>query len=111
MGLSKYGVTVGCEHCECVSGDDTGRFDVVVPVSDRESGLHGTARLRCTVSATTHSVDLVNWRDAIGGPLQAGAAGERLREALRFVADRRICGNQRICPSRVVAIVAEQGRD
>lgn len=109
MSLKKNGIVVACEHCQCVSDDKLGSFDVLVPVSDSETGVSGTARLWCSVTAKEHRIELKEWNDVAGTPVRASAVAEgRVKNALGFVADRRICGNRHICPSKVVEIVEKQ---
>ena len=111
MSLKKDGVVVACEQCEYASNDKRDSFDVIVPLSDTETGLHGIARLRCTVSPSTHQVELNEWKGATGEPVQTSAVmNKRVRGALSFIADHRVCGNQHICPSQVVEIVEKRSR-
>jgi hypothetical protein len=108
MGLKKHGVIVDCEHCICTSTDDHGGLDVSVPVSDRETGIAGPAKLHCTVSPEYHTVELIEWQDADDHPIQPSEnLQERVSAALSFVADRRVCGNRNICPSEVIRFVEE----
>ena len=106
MGLQKNGIMVDCAHCSCASSDASGCFDVVVPISDAETGIIGNAKLHCVISAESHGVELVEWQ-GVGNCPDESMQGirDRLLTALDFVADQRICGNSRICPAEVVRIV------
>jgi len=112
MELRKYGVGIACERCRLIRGDSAGDFEIVVPVSMSDTGTAGTARLHCAVSNDRHQVELMALFDARGRTLQPSpAAMEKLSAALESVARHRICGNQHICPSDVVRIVAGGGRE
>jgi len=108
MGLKKHGVMVGCEHCKCASTNGYGGFDIIVPVSDSETGITGTAKLHCTVSTECHRVELTEWQDANRHPIQpSDNLQQRVSATLTFVADHRVCGNRNICPSEIIRIVDE----
>ena len=110
MELRKYGVEIACEQCRLTRGDSAGDFDIVVPVSMGDSGVAGTARLHCAVSGDRHEIELTALRDGSDRAIEASPeALEKLSAALQSVARHRICGNQHICPSDVVRIVAGRG--
>ena len=112
MGLTKNGLVIDCEQCVCRSEDGRGGFDIDVPVSDRDSGFTGIARIRCAVSSAGHKVELDSW--AVGAEQTPedviGAIRERADLVLEYVAQKRICGNRDICPSEVVRIVEAHSR-
>jgi len=108
MGLNRHGVTVDCEHCKYASNNVNGGFDIVVPVGDSETGIAGTAKLHCTVSAECHRVDLTEWQDANRHSIQpSDNLQQRVSATLTFLADKRVCGNRNLCPSEVIRIVDE----
>ena len=108
MSLKKHGVIVDCKHCKYASTNGYGGFDITVPVSDGETGITGTAKLRCTVSNERHQVEMTDWQDVNCQPIQpSDNLQQRISETLTFVADHRICGNRNICPSEVIRIVDE----
>jgi hypothetical protein len=95
-----------------IRADSAGDFEIVVQVSMIDTGTAGTARLHCAVSGDRHQVELMALLDAGGRTFQPSpAAMEKLSAALESVARHRICGNQHICPSDVVRIVAGGGRE
>lgn len=104
MSLRKQGLVVQCEHCRHISSDGGG-FDITVPVRNAEGA--GTARLHCTISPDSHRIEFVCWDEQ---PSPAEAA-ERIRaqvsEVLGFIAEQRLCGNDRICPLQVVQLVEQ----
>ncbi|MCU7918253.1 MAG: hypothetical protein KZQ95_07820 [Candidatus Thiodiazotropha sp. (ex Epidulcina cf. delphinae)] len=110
MNIKKDGCIVKCEHCQCVSNNGRGGFDVQVPICADDNGIAGTARLHCAISAERHRVELVNWKDTddhtVTPPKEIQ---KRLATALDFVADHRVCGNQKICPAEVIEIVEKHG--
>ena len=109
MSIKKHGVVVGCEGCRYMAEQLQDGFDVSVPLSDEESGTEGTARLHCSVSATEHRVELGEWQDEQGETVKPlPEVEQRVRAALDFVAERRLCGNRELCPYEVVDIVAEK---
>jgi hypothetical protein len=109
MEIKKQGIFIDCKHCRCTACHG-GSFDVSVPVRDRETGIHATAKLRCSVSPARHQVELVEWTAAgAGGANRSMKTHPRLKAALGFVADHRICGNRHICSLEVIRIVEAQG--
>lgn len=104
MGIQKHGLVVSCENCRHVASDACS-FDIAVPVRLDEAA--GTARLHCTITPECHRIEFVGWDEA---PSPADAA-DRLRlqvsAVLGFIADQRLCGNERLCPMRVVQLVEE----
>ena len=111
MNIKKDGCIVKCEHCQCVSHDGHGGFDVQVPICADDNDITGTARLHCAVSAEHHRVELVDWKGADNQPVTPPKEiQQRLSAALEFVADHRVCGNQKICPSAVIEIVEKHGK-
>ena len=102
---------MGCDRCAYASSDDQGGFDVIVPVTDEVGQQGGIATLRCRISPDTHDVKLISLLNSSGEPVSYDAATQqRLISMLRFVEDRRICGNKNICPTEVVDIVAKFGQ-
>ena len=112
MSLKRNGLVIGCEHCVCRSEDDRGGFGIDVPISDRETGVAGIARIRCVVSPEGHTVELDNWAPGEERTPEdvVGAIRERADLVLEYVAQKRICGNRDICPSEVVRIVEAHSR-
>lgn len=109
MSLKKYGVFVDCERCEFASSDGRGSFEVTVPLSDIATGTEGTAKLLCSVSSERHEVELKEWNDFGTHPIRPTLEiQKRLGAALAHVASHRICGNRKICPSKIVQIVEKQ---
>ncbi|MDH5622839.1 MAG: hypothetical protein OEY74_12225 [Gammaproteobacteria bacterium] len=111
MDLKNNGINVDCGRCEYTSNDGHESFEVVVPLSDAETGTDGIATLLCSVSAGRHDVKLKQWRDAQGNLIQPSAEiQQRLLAALERLADQQMCGNYQICPADVVRIVEELSR-
>jgi hypothetical protein len=111
MALKKQGINVDCVNCKCASSDDCGSFNVTVPICDSETGIAGTAKLHCTVSAARHQIELVAWRDARSRTISPSSKIQpRISAALTFVAEHRICGNRHICPAEVIRVVEDYGR-
>ena len=108
--MKKDGIILDCKHCLYTSSHARGSFDVAVPIIDSESGISGSASLRCRVSDEGHTVDLLEWR---GFDQHDGRSGEtlqkRVNSMLDFVAERRICGNCSICPPEIIRIVEDTG--
>ena len=108
MRLNKLGIVVECKQCICTSSNDRGAFDVIVPMLDSETGISGPAKLHCTVSTEQHTVELLDWQDVNLDPApSSGNLQQRVSDALTFVAEQRVCGNRKICPSEVIEIVEE----
>ena len=108
MSIQKHGIEVGCDQCVYASGDDQGEFDVTVPVTDEAGQQSSIATLHCRVTPDAHDVKLISLLNSNGEPVSYDAeTQQRLSSMLRFVEDRRICGNRNICPAEVVEIVAK----
>ena len=108
MSLKKHGVIIDCKHCKCASTNGYGGFDIIVPISDGETGIVGTAKLHCTVTSERHQVEMTEWQDANRHPIQpSDNLQQRVSATLTFLADHRVCGNHNICPSEVIRIVDE----
>lgn len=111
MSLSKFGVEVCCQNCHCVAMDEAGGFDIDVPVELGAAGHGGVARLHCSVSAEQHRIEFVDWvGDVPQQPQLSEEESQRVAEMLDYVAEKRICGNSRVCPSEVVRIVEGRKR-
>jgi len=109
--MKKHGVTIDCTNCRFVASQTRECFDVVVPVADEDSDLAGHARLHCRVSAQTHVVELAGWHGPAAPVITAGSDWDRrLKDALDFVAGRRLCGNRSLCPQAVVDVVEQAGQ-
>ena len=106
MGLQKHDVMVDCDHCEFASSNVSGSFEITVPLEDLTTGTRSTAVLSCEVSANAHEIRFQGWKDKPDSSRMASDdLADRISSALDFVAQRRICGNAKICPSEVVAAV------
>ena len=64
LSLKKHGVIVDCKHCKYASSNGYDDFDVIVPVSDSEAVIAGTAKLHCTVTNERHQVEMTEWQNA-----------------------------------------------
>ena len=110
MSFKKHGVIVDCKHCKYASSNGYDDFDVIVPVSDSEAGIAGTAKLHCTVTNECHQVEMTEWQNANCHPIEpSDNLQQRISATLSFIADHRVCGNRNICPSEVIRIVDENG--
>ena len=108
MSIKRDNVGINCRQCEFTSSNGGGSFYVTVPVDDAASGIAGLAELHCTVTSELHTVELTKWHDEQGQIIKPPAElRHRLLKALDFVAERRICGNQHLCPTEVVRVVEE----
>lgn len=109
MTLKKHGMELHCNECKLRICDDSGNFDISVPLHDAESNLRGTAELSCHVSAENHRVELKQWVDNQEHPIEPATGDwQRVTKALEFVAEQRICGNRKVCPVDVVELVAKR---
>lgn len=109
MGLENNGVKISCEGCTYLDTDGEGGFDVSVPLSTVEPGVTGVARIHCVVGPDSHRVELVSWVTSDGQAVAPPEAVEqRVAAALRFIAERRICGRHHVCPTEVIRVVKGQ---
>ncbi len=104
MSIKKQGLVLHCENCRHVASDGCG-FDISVPVRDGEAA--GTARLHCTISPECHRVEFVCWDEEPSPPEVARRIREQVSEVIGFIAEQRLCGNDRICPLQVVQLVEQ----
>lgn len=104
MSVQKHGIAISCEHCKHLSSDGGG-FDIAVPV--RCGAATGTAQLHCSVSSERHRIDFVGWVDGPRPPESAQTFQHEVAEVLGFIAEQRLCGNERICPMQVVQLVGQ----
>lgn len=110
MSIEKRHIAIACEQCRFCREDGCGGFDVEVPISDKEQGIQGLARIHCVTDESSHRVELESWQDADGTPLSPPEdTSQRLGEALELVAQRRLCGNGKLCPQEIVRVVARSG--
>lgn len=110
MSLKKNDIEVDCKHCKFSSSNDAGDFEVTVPIRDLESGISGQASLVCKVSSNSHYLKLGRWTDEFDQAIQASEnIQQRLYDALDYVAEKKVCGNQGICPSDVMEFVKKYG--
>lgn len=104
MSIQKQGLVLHCENCRHVASDGCG-FDISVPV--RNGDAAGTARLHCTISPECHRVEFVCWDEEPSPADAAERIREQVSEVIGFIADQRLCGNDRICPLQVVQLVEQ----
>jgi len=108
MSIKRDDVGIDCSQCEFASSEGGGSFDVTVPVRDASTGLAGLAELHCKVTPELHAVEMTKWRDEQSQIIEPpDELRHRLTKALGFVAERRLCGNQHLCPTEVVRVVEE----
>jgi hypothetical protein len=111
MSWNNCGVSVDCGRCEYASSDVRDGFEETVPITDIETGTSGSATLLCFVSSHRHRVELKQWTDADGLPVQPSAeVQQRLLGVLDALADQKVCGNHQICPADVVRVVEQLNR-
>lgn len=101
--MEKHGVTIFCEHCQYLSADPGGGFSVSVPVSAGYAS--GTAVVRCCISAGRHDLELVGWETQQGSAESSESLRREVSQVLQTLAAKRVCGDSRICPAQVAALV------
>jgi len=103
MPLSKLQITIACENCsfQGTSSNDPHAFFVRVGIKDEKNSRGSTAMIECRVDEHSHDVRLVDLDE------DTGIDRERLEEALKIVSEKRLCGNNRICPAEIVRIVEQ----
>ncbi|MBU0500499.1 MAG: hypothetical protein KJ558_06445 [Gammaproteobacteria bacterium] len=103
MSLTKEKVRLDCESCRYCGDCDAGSFELEVPIEDQLTGLKGNARILCEVSATGHRVTLAHFRDPAGIELLLDEGQrQRLESLLHLIAEKKICGNEGLCPKEIV---------
>ncbi|OGT89842.1 MAG: hypothetical protein A2286_13685 [Gammaproteobacteria bacterium RIFOXYA12_FULL_61_12] len=103
MSLIKEKVRLDCESCRYCGDCDTDSFQLEVPIEDELTGLKGIAWIVCEVSGPKHRISLVHFRDLSGQDLILDEGQrQRLENILSLVAEKKICGNENLCPRDVV---------
>lgn len=103
MPLTKEKVRLDCENCRYCGEWGSNSFELEVPVEDGITGLKGQARIACEVAAGGHRITLIHFHDLAGNeqPLDTEQR-RRLDSLLQLVAEKELCGNERLCPKQVV---------
>ena len=106
MALKKSDIEVQCAHCEYLSSDKIGSFDITVPITDLTTGTCQLATLQCAVSTEEHRLKLLDWNLESDNTTRVSDDFQRRMSAvLAFIAEHKICGNRKLCPAEVVEIV------
>lgn len=109
MNSKSHNIIVDCKNCKYISDNESGGFDVAVPIKDKETGIVCSAKLHCTVSSEHHSIELKKWQDANHQQVHASEnLLSRVTATLASFADQRICGNCKVCPTEVIRITEER---
>lgn len=103
MSLMKEKVRLDCESCRYCGDCGADSFQLEVPIEDQLTGLKGNALIQCEVSDFGHRVTLVHFRDPAGNALVLNEdQNQRLGRLLHLIAEKKICGNEGLCPREVV---------
>ena len=101
MALNKWQIRIDCENCRfegCSSGDPR-TFFVRVNIEDELAQREASALLECKVEKQSHRVQLAELTGGNGVDL------DRLDRILEVVSEKRLCGNDRICPAEITRLV------
>ncbi len=103
MPLKKQQISIYCEHCrfEGRKPDDPHTIYVQVEIEDEREHRNTSVLLECRVGPLCHQVQLAEIDEG------SGIDRDRLARTLETVAEKRLCGNSRICPEEIVCIVDE----
>jgi hypothetical protein len=107
MRISEY--QIHCEMCQLVT-DEKGYkgFIIQVPVDVASQNEHLLATIFCRIDAHSHQLTLQTLSDANGKDVTLPEnENNKLSSVLKKVEERRLCGNAKICPQRVVQLVSE----
>lgn len=107
MRISEY--RVHCEMCHLLNSEagDKG-FTIQVPIDSGSNSAHLTATILCQITAQAHHLRLLGLHDSKGQDVTLSEEEEeRLGSVLKKVEEKRLCGNAKICPQRIVQLVAE----
>jgi hypothetical protein len=106
MSISKNGLIIECESCQCLRENGDNGFDISVPIIDSQNGLKGIAKIKCEINSESHIVMLSDLHDADAQDIALSTDLEqRINKALNYVADHKVCGNRNICPTEITQIV------
>lgn len=94
-------------HLLSSEGGESG-FTIQVPIDSGSSNGQLTATIVCQISNHSHRLTLQGLHDSNGRHVTlSGEENEKLGAVLTKVERNRLCGNAKICPQRIVQLVAE----
>jgi hypothetical protein len=105
MHIKKNDIEIDCEHCIYNSSHGSNDFELSVPVTDTQIDVTANATIRCRVHHGQHHLKLENWKNDDHVAPVSEEALSRLSSVLEFIAEKRLCGNQRLCPEAIIRII------
>ena len=103
MSLTKNDLSLECKSCQFGSGSGDSCFQLSVPVEDLLTGRKGMAFVECIVEGDEHRLTLLHIQDPSGEEMQLSDDEiVRLGKCLEFVAEKKLCGSEKLCPDEVV---------
>ncbi|MEW8026571.1 MAG: hypothetical protein AB2792_20660 [Candidatus Thiodiazotropha sp.] len=107
MRFSEY--RIHCEMCNLLSSDngDSG-FTIQVPIDASTQKEHLIATIFCQITDQSHQLTLRTLNDSSGQMVTLSKREKnKLASVLKRVEEDCLCGNAKICPQRIVKLVAE----
>lgn len=100
---------IHCERCHALtSGFTEEGFTIEVPLEITSKTDRLTARIHCKIENHTHQLSLEGLFNESGSSMHLTDREQNLIEStLKQLGDSRLCGNAKICPQRIVELVAE----
>ncbi|MES9971082.1 MAG: hypothetical protein ABW092_13690 [Candidatus Thiodiazotropha sp.] len=107
MRISEY--RIHCERCHLLSSEEGERgFTIQVPIDSAAQKAHLFATIFCRIDSASHTLTLQGLHDSTGlGVTLSEAEIDKLTTVLKSVEERRLCGNAKICPQRIVQLVTQ----
>lgn len=107
MRISEY--KIHCEMCHLLTSEEGERgFTIQVPIGSAAHNEHLTATIICRIDSNSHTLTLQGLHDSTGlRVILSDAEKSKLTAVLKSVEERRLCGNAKICPQRIVQLVTQ----
>ena len=107
MRISEY--RIHCEMCHLLTSEEGERgFTIQVPIEIAAQNEHLTATIFCRIDSNSHTLTLNGLHDSTGQSVTlSDAEKSKLTAVLKSVEEKRLCGNAKICPQRIVQLVTQ----
>jgi hypothetical protein len=107
MRISEY--KIHCVQCHLLSKEANDRgLTIQVPIIIALQDEPFSATIDCQILKHNHRLTLKGLQDAAGHEIELSQGEQhKLESSLKRVEDSRLCGNAKICPQRIVKLVAK----
>lgn len=100
---------IHCERCHALTNNFSEEgFTIEVPLEITSKTDRLTARIHCKIGNQIHQLSLEGLFNESGASMHLTNSEQNLIESIiKQLGDSRLCGNAKICPQRIVELVAE----